>query len=173
MARVVTPRKCKMCGEMFQPTARGQKFCGTQKARGSCSWHNGRTSTKKYVEENYSKVRAQIKAAYLRVKADPIKYAEYLEKQRDSDRLVLYGLTREHYEQMRARQGGGCAICGRSRGRMFRGKPRDLAVDHDHDTGVVRGLLCDDCNVGLGLFVDDPLILRKAAAYVEAAKEKE
>ena len=53
----------------------------------------------------------------------------------------LYGLTSEDYDRILARQGGGCAGCGR--------KDR-LCVDHDKATGVVRGVLCSSCNIGIG-----------------------
>lgn len=68
-----------------------------------------------------------------------------------------YGLTQADYDTMLAEQGGVCWICGTG------GK---LHVDHDHDTGKVRGLLCPDCNVGLGYFKDSPVALRRAAAYL-------
>jgi Recombination endonuclease VII len=74
-----------------------------------------------------------------------------------------FGLTVDDYEQMLAAQGGGCAICGRP--------PRgDIAlhVDHDHDTGAVRGLLCFRCNNALGDFDSDPALLRAAIDYLEA-----
>ena len=67
------------------------------------------------------------------------------------------------FDALLASQGGGCAICG------YRVKPggRRLNVDHDHKTGVVRGLLCARCNRGLGWFSDDPQRLKAAAVYLE------
>jgi len=76
--------------------------------------------------------------------------------------LSRYGITPEEYDTMLGLQGGGCAICGSSN------TARDsLAVDHDHDTGRVRGLLCSGCNTGLGMFGDDLERLRKALRYLE------
>jgi hypothetical protein len=65
------------------------------------------------------------------------------------------------YEEMLAEQQGRCAICG---------KATTLVIDHDHQTGEVRSLLCTNCNVGLGYFSDSPELLSSAAAY--AAKWK-
>jgi hypothetical protein len=56
-----------------------------------------------------------------------------------------HGITLADYEAMLARQGGGCATCGR--------KPesgKNLHVDHDHQTGKIRGLLCIGCNLAIG-----------------------
>jgi hypothetical protein len=69
-----------------------------------------------------------------------------------------YGITAEEVDEMLAAQGGLCAIC--------RNTPA-LHVDHDHETGLVRELLCFNCNGGLGQFKDDPAVLRAAADYVE------
>lgn len=68
---------------------------------------------------------------------------------------------------MIALQGNKCAICGSEETDKRRGKLRALAVDHDHETGKVRGLLCGACNKGIGLLKDDAEILRKAAAYLD------
>ena len=77
-------------------------------------------------------------------------------------RLREFGMTQEDYDSMLAAQGGGCAICGTQKG--WAGK--QLAIDHCHETGAVRGLLCDRCNTGIGKFEDSPELLQKAAAYL-------
>ena len=72
-----------------------------------------------------------------------------------------FGLTVEEYNKMLEVQNGVCAICGNT-------DPagRQLAVDHDHDTGDNRGLLCGVCNPGIGYFRDDPELLEAAARYL-------
>lgn len=84
-----------------------------------------------------------------------------------SDLMRLYGLSLGEYDAMWQRQGGLCALCLRAP--TGRRNASSLHVDHDHVTGRVRGLLCQHCNNGLGRFRDDPALLRRAAAYVEAA----
>ena len=77
----------------------------------------------------------------------------------------LYGLTKEGYDTLLEQQGGKCAICRRpDRGRR-------LAVDHDHQTHRVRGLLCRTCNLALGWLGDDPVLLAQALEYLSANKE--
>lgn len=85
---------------------------------------------------------------------------------RDSERqrhlVKKYGVTFQDYQRMLTQQGGCCAICRRPepKGRMF-------DVDHNHSTGVVRGLLCTSCNRVLGHAGDSPERLRAAADYLE------
>lgn len=72
-----------------------------------------------------------------------------------------FGLTPAEYEAMRVAQGGVCAIC--------QGPPqpnRRLSVDHDHQTGRIRGLLCTRCNTGIGLLNDSPTVLQQAVKYL-------
>ncbi|MCZ2839056.1 endonuclease domain-containing protein [Modestobacter sp. VKM Ac-2985] len=70
-----------------------------------------------------------------------------------------YGISAEEADLMLVDQGGVCAICA---------KAPAAHVDHDHDSGAVRSLLCFNCNGGLGQFRDDPALLRVAARYVES-----
>lgn len=77
---------------------------------------------------------------------------------KDIIRARTYGLEAGQYDQMYAAQGGGCAICTTEH--------EVLAVDHDHETGAIRGLLCQTCNVGLGNFKDNDLLLKAAAEYL-------
>jgi hypothetical protein len=74
----------------------------------------------------------------------------------------IYGLTLEQYDELFQAQEGCCAICRH----QFTGEDRDTHVDHCHSTGRVRGLLCPDCNRGIGLFKDDIALLQRALEYV-------
>lgn len=77
-----------------------------------------------------------------------------------------YGITVEAYNELRAQQGGRCAICNKPESTVHSGSRRSMAVDHDHDTGAIRGLLCNNCNRALGLFGDDLTVLQQAVAYL-------
>ena len=71
-----------------------------------------------------------------------------------------YGITMDDVERLKAEQNFACKICK---------KPevnKTLAIDHDHKTGVVRGLLCGNCNRALGLFQDDLNLLESAKQYL-------
>lgn len=84
-------------------------------------------------------------------------------------RARQYGITAEQFDAMLEAQGGVCAIC-QSNGLNGR-TGRTLHVDHDHGTGRNRDLLCDNCNLGIGNFRDDPALLRTAADYLEMHAE--
>lgn len=73
-----------------------------------------------------------------------------------------YGMTLAEYDALLAKQNGVCFIC------ETKEPDQTLAVDHYHPTDVVRGLLCRGCNLGLGNFKDDPRLIRRAIAYLEA-----
>ena len=77
--------------------------------------------------------------------------------------LKQYGLTPEEFNQMFADQKGECLICKRHQSEF----KETLSVDHDHKTGKVRGLLCGACNRAIGLFKDDPNIIRAAIDYLK------
>lgn len=79
--------------------------------------------------------------------------------------LKQYGLTVAEFDAMLAAQSGTCAICSRADHTA-----RNWCVDHCHATGVVRGILCSECNAAIGKLKDDPALLRRAAGYIEAAR---
>jgi hypothetical protein len=88
--------------------------------------------------------------------------------------LSTYGLTPESYSSMLDAQGGVCAICKRPEGAHHSAY---LKVDHDRSCcprhgscgQCIRGLLCSNCNRGLGIFGDSPDVMRAAIAYLEGA----
>lgn len=83
---------------------------------------------------------------------------------------AVYGLTVEAYDAMLASQGNTCAICKTDNPYGHGNEPTRMkmsfAVDHCHETGTVRGLLCNTCNRGLGFFKDNPQLLLEAFKYI-------
>jgi hypothetical protein len=98
---------------------------------------------------------------------DPVQKELWKEYGRRSILKKRYGITADQYDKMIIDQNNGCAICG-STEMGGRGEATRLAVDHNHKTGKVRGLLCTSCNNGLGRFKDDPELLVKAATYLRS-----
>ena len=81
--------------------------------------------------------------------------------------LEKYGITLEDYELMLENQNHTCKICGTD-------EPRGVGtwkVDHCHTTGKVRGLLCNNCNLGLGNFKDNTVVLASAIKYLNESSE--
>ena len=115
----------------------------------------------KYKQRNREKVALAHKNWYLknrdnilvqtREKYDPIKvYGRKLKR--------TYGITLEDYYKMTDEQDGLCKIC--------KIKPEKLYVDHCHDTGIVRGLLCNQCNAGIAMLKHNPENLKEAIKYL-------
>lgn len=77
-----------------------------------------------------------------------------------------YGIEPEEYERLLEEQDGVCAICGSEDNGFNQHGTKRFAIDHNHTTGDIRGLLCNRCNTAIGLLQDDPDIIRKAEAYV-------
>jgi hypothetical protein len=93
---------------------------------------------------------------------DRARYAANPNRNRNQQLRAQYGMSLEDYERMLQEQSGRCAICPSEVG----AKGKSLAVDHCHETGRVRGLLCARCNVGIGMFQDDVSRLRNAIEYL-------
>lgn len=84
------------------------------------------------------------------------------EKFRKSSYFSRYNTTIEYYNQLLKKQNNSCAICHTKKCTTN----KRFAIDHNHKTGVIRGLLCSECNTGLGKFKDDPNLLVNAIAYL-------
>jgi hypothetical protein len=105
------------------------------------------------------------KAAYSRAhrEANPELYQDrYLRRD--------FGISLADYLELFAHQRGVCAICRQPERSKRAGKLKQLAVDHDHETGRVRGLLCSNCNPMIGYAKDNADTLRAAAIYLDYQK---
>jgi len=151
--------KCTKCGETRPLDQFGR---GPRKKDGLL------TQCKPCVSE-YNRARYPAKAEYMREYSRTYQ-VDCREKIRNAYYLKRYGLTSVAYDEMLTAQNGLCAICRRSEAVIIEGAVHRLSVDHDHETGQVRGLLCQKCNHGLGLFGDDLDLFRLAMDYLEYHK---
>jgi hypothetical protein len=162
-------KKCSKCGELKPLDEFYAAKGGRDGLRGDCKSCFAARHQHWYAE-NKKKEIARVQAWR---ETNPEKYAEYQRNYRARpDRKLAdraghlkrkFGLSLEQYEEMLASQNGGCAICG--------DPPEEgtsLHIDHDHDTGEVRGLLCVRCNNGLGQFKEEAELVRAAAAYLDS-----
>ena len=90
------------------------------------------------------------------------------EDNRNNRYIKLFGITIDDYNQMFTEQEGKCGCCGKHQVELN----KRLAVDHDHDTGEVRGLLCTDCNVSIGKLGDNTQGLEQALRYLNGDTER-
>ena len=86
---------------------------------------------------------------------------EKTDKYRHTARLKRFNLTPELFQSLQERSRGVCEICGTQTDK--------LAIDHNHSTGQVRGMLCMACNTGMGLLSDSISLLEKAIGYLKRA----
>lgn len=144
-------KRCERCKET-KPVSEFYKytsqFDGLSRKCAACS----RETHKAYVDAHPEDIARRAKAWR----------AKNPKKARDYEIKKNYGLPFGSYETMLAAQDGKCGICGTSDPAP---QPR-FSVDHDHDTKIVRGLLCAHCNLGIGHLRHDLDILRKAAEYL-------
>jgi hypothetical protein len=110
-----------------------------------------KTRNREWNNKNKDKRRIQSKRYYLKNK----------EKVHEWHMQYSYGITRENREEILKSQNDSCAICGKPANNVD-----EFDVDHCHNTGTVRGLLCHKCNTGIGFFEDDPELLTKAIQYL-------
>jgi hypothetical protein len=93
--------------------------------------------------------------------------AKMLAKKRIDHLMRKYGLTSEDYDRMLQEQGGTCALCSRGPAQE---RYKRLSIDHCHNTGKVRGLLCTPCNCAIGILGDTVEHVRQAVTYLEKSQ---
>lgn len=153
------PQTCPHCNVVFIPRRKGQQFCTKAHSALACGvnryWSNP--------EEEREKSRQ--KAALHRAR----RASENPETIRENGLRYRYGITVAEYDQLVLAQGRACAICTR----VPSGLQGDrLVIDHDHELsghnrrGEIRGLLCVNCNAGLGLLGDNAENLERALLYL-------
>jgi hypothetical protein len=158
-------KRCKKCGEVKRLSdfyrangtrdgLRGQ--CKTCERARHQSWYRSNQARAIATAKRWQQANAE------RVAANNRRYrAANAQRFRDGHRRRVFNLTAEQYEAVLEAQGGGCALCGRGPH-----PGRSLHVDHDHETGAIRGLLCFRCNVGIGHFREDKLRMADAIVYL-------
>lgn len=128
------------------------------------AWHRKSETREQYLARR----RAEAKTPENRAK-DRAYVARNLDKVRQHAResafRVAYGISRSETDRLSASQGGLCAACGRPP--LDGGHCSRLHVDHDHETGKIRGMLCNRCNTALGLLFEDPKSIKGLLTYLE------
>jgi hypothetical protein len=166
---MVETKRCRVCGQLKAITEFYKAAGCVDGRRGDCRQCFQAKAKQRQEADPELKERARRRTAQW-IADNRERYDQYKAAYRKSDNhrrawrkwylRDKYGITPEDYDRLLEDQGGGCAICG---------KPPDgmaLHVDHCHETGRVRGLLCFSCNAGLGQFKHDPDLLEEALVYV-------
>lgn len=160
--QVIRQKQCKECD-----TVKPVEEFGNDRSRKDGLQFYCKECNRKWTKENSKLVSSYARQTYARHKDKILKKAsaynarpETKYRKRNNRLQKEYGITQEGYEFLLSNQNNRCAIC-----ETISEKP--LVVDHNHKTGAVRKLLCNSCNVGIGLFKDSTYLLSKAAAYVK------
>ena len=127
---------------------------------------DGRINKCKSCVREYNKQYREIpKNRYKEKERKRLAFSSLSKKEKRSLRyLRRYGISIDEYAELYRKQNGVCAICKSKE----TGHKKRLSVDHCHETGEIRGLLCNSCNVGLGRFKDSIDLLTKAIEYLNS-----
>lgn len=145
--------KCKRCGKNKDESLFGKNKSTKSGLHYWCKECTNKTE-KEWKKENRQKVREQ-KKRYRK------KYPEKSTNNYRKNRPKHYGTTQERIDKLLKNQNNRCAICHVS----F--ETKTACVDHDHGSGLVRGMLCKKCNTGIGMLGDNPETCKAAAVYLE------
>lgn len=159
------------CGAPEKEIQSGNLRSGRTNSCG-CTWRKPRVLTPDEVE---AKRRARIayNVEYRAKNREALRAWEHRYRLSNRERvreyyLKQYGITRADFDALLASQGSVCGICGQN---WSGTTTKDWHVDHCHETGYVRGVLCHHCNIALGHFDDRPELLERAASYLRKAEE--
>ena len=139
-------------------TKKGNRICKVCNQAKSIDQYNFTKPTNKAGHATYSFACTDCSDMY--VKQKQLKITTYNIHSGDNRRRRKYGMEPDEFIQMMKNQNGLCAICSEE-------PERGLVVDHNHSTGIVRGLLCHQCNTAIGLLKDNHIILAKATEYLK------
>lgn len=165
------PRPCAHCGAIYTPQIDRGKYCSPTCKQSALYWKRNPPVEQRCAECGVAvggKRRDVVYCSNACARRAKAKRPGYSEMRRNGHLKSLYGITHDEYEAMLARQKGRCAICGADTPRAA--KPH-FAVDHDHVTGQVRGVLCHPCNTGIGQLQDDPNVIAAALKYVRKHRQ--
>lgn len=153
------PRKCKACGEEFIPYRSNHLVCGR-----SCRAKLPAEIAKAKARQQQPEVRERTRRLRrLATANDPERIRLYNLR----GAMKRYGVTLDWYMAKLDAQSGACVICGHIPPPGGTKSAARLHVDHNHESGAVRDLLCTRCNQGLGYFRENPDLLRAAADYLD------
>lgn len=158
-------KRCRLCAEL-KPLDEFYKAAGMRDGyRGECKacfkvQAKGRYDSAEAVAR-VKRWRAENKERFDAYQAEYRNRPERKRAMRDLHFRAKYGLTADEVDELLAAQGGVCAICGERPEREA-----SMHVDHCHDTGRIRGLLCSRCNHAIGLLREDPALFARAAEYL-------
>jgi hypothetical protein len=138
-------KKCSLCGEYKELDQYLKSVCSSTGAQGACIPCDNKRNKIKYNTDPAVKLKQ--------------------DTANKKSRLKKYGLTLDDFDTMMLDQNYGCKICGREFNQ--RNVFKSARVDHCHSTGKVRGLLCVNCNLGLGNFYDNTELLMNAIDYLK------
>lgn len=161
LARPADPKSTKQCRKCGEIKACLEFYLHRSTRDGRANYC--RSCAQEYQRSYQAERREQYREYSRKRQLDPKKRARDRQNKRGMW-LRLYGLTHDEHDALLARQNNACAICGEP-GENW--AERGLHVDHDHESGLVRGLLCGRCNLGLGYFKDSPDRLAAAVEYLK------
>lgn len=168
-------RTCTACGGTKPicdfPASKGHRSqCKACRSRATVEYQRNNREAYRARQKRWRAANPEATRSYVRTyKAclDPEKKQAKLERGKDRYIERKYGLTRAQWNALYAAQDGVCALC-RIPGRT--GRHSKLVVDHCHETGRIRGLLCGPCNVALGIFGDTEAALKRVFDYVRGSR---